>query len=325
MTLSTLNNPPLIAVVGAVAHAAFPYIQGLPLSYNALRAVNLLSYGLNVYSVSQPGRIDGEQARNMTEAKEKGENEMAVFSPDQGRTLVAPSGWAFIIWAPIYLGELALVAAQFFVPEASAMASILKKISIPFSFANIFQSLWCASFRPKYKGTSAYISTAMLGSIAYSLSKAHAVYTGNSGSYTVGAYSLFLLPLSLHFGWTTAATLVNWNGSVAKQGESIATPRVMAALGHSSAVLATVLGVYTTVTRNAPVYGGVIAWALSAVADGMKRRLAAAAEAKKTDEKKVVGYTFGARPMQWLSNAGAVICATSSVLVAASLLQGKKG
>jgi len=171
-----------------------------------------------------------------------------------------------------------------------------------------------------------YISTVMLSSIAYSLSKAHAAYSGASGSYSTGEYCLFFLPLTLHFGWTSAASLVNLNGSVAKQDASIATPKVMAGLGHSSAILATLLGVYITVTRNAPVYGGVIAWALSAVADGMKKRLAAAVaeDDKKSDEKKVVaGYTFGAKPQQWISNAGAIICATASVLVTATLLKGK--
>jgi len=93
MSLSTLNHPPFIAALGAGAHAAFPHLQGLSLSYNTLRVVNLLSYGLSVYSVSQPGRIDGEQAKNIAEAKQAGGNEMRLLSPEQGRTLVTPSGW----------------------------------------------------------------------------------------------------------------------------------------------------------------------------------------------------------------------------------------
>ncbi len=86
MSLSSLNSPPVVAALGAGAHLAFPYIQGLPLSYNTLRIANLVSYGINVYAVSQPGRTDGE-------AKIVDGHEIVLYSPEQGRTLVAPSGW----------------------------------------------------------------------------------------------------------------------------------------------------------------------------------------------------------------------------------------
>lgn len=210
-----------------------------------------------------------------------------------------------------------MVTSQFFIPETSAVSSIIMKISVPFTFANIFQSLWCASFRPKYKGKYAFISAAMLSSIAYSLSKAHATYA-SEGSYSKTEYCLLFLPLSLHFGWTTAATLVNWNGSVAKQDPmQTSTPGTMAVLGNMSAIVATLLGSYITTVKNAPVYGAVISWALAAVSDGMKKRLKADSASSGDDEakKKIVGYTLGARPMQLLCAGGAFITGASSLLV----------
>lgn len=213
-----------------------------------------------------------------------------------------------------------MVMSQFFIPETSAAALIIKKISIPFTFANIFQSLWCASFRPKYQGKYAFISAAMLSSIAYSLSNAHAIYASKN-NYSKAEYCLLFLPLSLHFGWTSAATLVNWNGSVAKQDPTtVSTPRTMAILGTLSAVVATLLGSYVTVVKNAPVYGGVISWALAAVSDGMKKRLKADKASSGDDEakKKIVGYTLGARPMQLLCAAGSLITGVSSLYVSIS-------
>ena len=56
MSLSSFNNPPLVAALGAGAHLAFPYVQSLELSYSTLRVANLVSFGINVYAVSQPGR-----------------------------------------------------------------------------------------------------------------------------------------------------------------------------------------------------------------------------------------------------------------------------
>ncbi len=91
MSLSTLNHPPAIAALGAAAHMAYPYVLGLPLSYSTLRTANLLSYGINVYAVSQPGRTDGE-------AKIIDGQEIVLYSPEQGRTLVAPSGWCVMFF-----------------------------------------------------------------------------------------------------------------------------------------------------------------------------------------------------------------------------------
>ena len=79
----------------------------------------------------------------------------------------------------------------------------------------IFQTLWTASFRPKYKGRLIYISGAMLTGIAYSLSRAHAGFVFDGSLYDMKEYLLYFLPMTLHFGWTTAAALVNWNGSIA--------------------------------------------------------------------------------------------------------------
>jgi hypothetical protein len=111
------------------------------------------------------------------------------------------------------MGELVLVAAQLLVGPNDSMAPFLKSASVPFVAANIFQSLWCAAFRPKYKGGWMAVSFACLASTAFSLSKVHNAALGLSG----WNYIIYGLPTSLHFGWVTAASLVNLNGAVAMQ------------------------------------------------------------------------------------------------------------
>jgi len=309
MSLASLNKPFLVAGLGIGLHIAFPYIEALKLPYSTLRFVNLITYGLNTISTSIPGRIDGQAARDLSSASKDGSG-MKELSPQTGKSLVAPSGWAFIIWAPIFLGELVVVTSQFLVDESSTLANTIRMASIPFSMAQIFQCLWCASFRPKYEGQLMFISTGMLSSIAYSLSKAHSAYV--SSSYNSLEYIIHFLPMTLHFGWTTAASLVNLNGAVASLGDMVATPKVMAGLGHASALVGTVLGVYITASRKSPVYGGVIAWALLALSDSMRKRI-------KLNEKKKddsVPGLFGAIPQEKICLAGALVCATSSVFVA---------
>jgi hypothetical protein len=228
-----------------------------------------------------------------------------------------PHDRAFSIWGPIFVGELVLVTAQLLVGPNDSMAPFLKSASVPFMAANLFQSLWCAAFRPKYKGRWMAVSFASLVSTAFSLSKVHNAALGLIG----WDYVIYGLPTSLHFGWVTAASLVNLNGAVAMQKEVSAS--TVAWVGHLSVVTATVLGILVTVSRQAPVYGGVICWALTAVADGMAKRVMATKN--DTDQQKV--GVRGAKLQHRLSQIGAILTggASFAVLVGAVLGGDKRG
>ena len=161
-----------------------------------------------------------------------------------------PAGWAFAIWAPIFIGELLMVSYQAQLPETSPLVPIIRQVTGPYILAQTFQSLWTASFRPKYnQGWYKYISALNLTGIALSLSYCHSAYS-NAKNVSTNDYLLNFLPLSLHFGWTTAACLVDWNGMFALEATS---PQQVAWLGHASVVVATAVGSITTLVRNAPV------------------------------------------------------------------------
>jgi hypothetical protein len=262
--LSSLNSPPIVVATGAVLVAGLPFVQAGALSLGVLKIANVLAFATNVTAVSIPGRMDGEPDRKMREGDldpeltplrdSDAENNIVTASRD--RTLFAPAGWAFSIWAPIYLGEAAFVGAQFFDP--SLAAAVLPQVTVPFVAANLLQSLWCASFRPSYSNGSwhKYVSVAMLGGTAVALSQ------------VPFGLSMYLIPMSVHFGWTTAATLVNLNGSIS-MGDSVSDSTLIST-GHASAVLATGLGVGVTAFHTLPAYGLTIAWALAACANGMR-------------------------------------------------------
>jgi hypothetical protein len=311
MSLSALNSPPLIATAGAVLSYAMPSVDTMVSNtpWSVVRVANLISFGINFASVSRPGRMDGE-------AVEDGQ-----LSPRNGKTLVAPAGWAFAIWGPIFLGEAIGVASQFMVKDNAPIVKILKETSGPFITAQIFQSLWCASFRPKYNGNNMFISVGMLGATAYSLSKAHAAFTSPAGRglYSPFQYAIFFFPMALHFGWTTAASIVNLNGAVALKKDT--TEKVIAWVGHVSVIAATALGMYLSSDRNAPVYGLVISWALSAVADSMKKRIDGSAEKPKKKKVNAVGL-YGAPKQYFLSKTGAILNAGTASILSAILLFG---
>lgn len=140
-------------------------------------------------------------------------------------------------------------------------------------------------------------SVAMLGGTAYSLSL---ITTAASQSY-------FIYPMLAHFGWTSAATLVNLNGSVGS--DTSVSPRTITALGHSSALIATALGVGITMTQSLPMYGFTLSWALAACADGMSKRTAT----HDSDEETVL--TAAAAVQNKLCFGGSVLCAMAAAYV----------
>jgi hypothetical protein len=117
--------------------------------------------------------------------------------------------------------------------------------------------------------------------------------------------SPILVPFSTT-GWTTAATLVNVNGSMA-MSRNISETSIVAA-GHASALLATLLGVGLTVMELAtPAYGLTISWALAAVASGVK------VEEQNGGDRSPTMQT-GARVQQTLCWVGSALCASTAAL-----------
>lgn len=210
-------NTPLVtgSLGGAAALVGWPALEqaisghgggGLPLA--AIQCLNLAACALSLYAASQPGRLDEE----LVEDNGGGDADVAEFlSVRRGGTLVAPSNWAFAIWAPIFAGELLSAAVSLLLvrPE-TAVAGLLRQTSAAFCAAQVFQTLWAATFRRKYimrrsirktntninanniqlkfdalqSAVAPWLSAGMLTGIALCLNHAHAAYAGH---YFVGS------------------------------------------------------------------------------------------------------------------------------------------
>lgn len=256
-------------------------IGSAALSENAIKGVAVAAFGLNVVAVSIPGRLDDEVARAMSEKKDGGEKisiASNVLLPATGKSYITPAGWAFAIWGPIYLGEMAFTTmvalAKFHVAASESVKDIL-----PFWVsANLFQGLWCATFRPRFHLESAkrtfgpFMSALYLGLTALSLGKVNMIVCSQSSAFTLLDKALFV-PLTMHFGWTTAATLVNINGAVANYNRAGSDANLYG-LGCMSVAAALGASLGVAVKTKAQTYSFVIGWALLAVSDGMKARIA---------------------------------------------------
>jgi len=306
--MSFLTSPSAVTATAGALALGLPIATSLATTapLGLLQVANVLGYAINCAAVSVPGRVDGQAQDEMQGTSKKSDKKsdedstfQNIYSPGQGRTLIAPAGWAFAIWGPIYAGEAVFTGAQL-LGNSTEILSVLPAVTAPLVAAHLFQSLWCASFRPSYMkadngGWQKYVSVAMLGGTALCLSQVHAA---------AAASSWFFVPLTMHFGWTTAATLVNLNGSVAMSDVSDET---VIGVGHASTMAATVLGVGVTLVQSSPAYGLTVAWALAACADGMKRR----------QQKKQTGIsetmTKGMKVQQMLCMAGSGLCAATAL------------
>jgi hypothetical protein len=362
---SSWNQPILVAASGVAAAALLPVLARRQLPLSSLQLLQVASYALNVWATAQPGRLDGKMAVEVVAAappqqqqedasrskknqggkkadddtkKEKKTSAdiidpavAAITTGRHGRTLLIPKGWAFIIWVPIFMGELLHVATSCLLTSSSAAGTIqlLQRTAPGFVIAQLFQTLWAASFRPKYKGLTSFISFAMLSGIAISLIGPHAAIASahahdNNNFLNLQTYLLHGLPITLHFGWTTAASLVNLNGCYAMMADS--SDKWLTVVGHASVVVATALGVAVTLSRQAPVYGGVICWALLACADGMADRLKSSSVPVVQKQQQQGGGQSSsptpavapARVQQWLCWVGAGIVAVASIVATAA-------
>mmetsp|Transcript_9005 Transcript_9005/g.8895 ORF Transcript_9005/g.8895 Transcript_9005/m.8895 type:complete len:324 (-) Transcript_9005:122-1093(-) len=129
-------------------------------------------------------------------------------------TLITPKGWAFSIWGIIFVGEI-LGLLVLWVDESSVKE--FSSILVPFTYACILQSIWCVFFSREQM----FLSAMALTGIAYSLKLCSdgidlneirmAELTSSSALIPFIAHALITYPIRIHFGWTTAAALINWN------------------------------------------------------------------------------------------------------------------
>ncbi|CAN0165976.1 unnamed protein product, partial [Discosporangium mesarthrocarpum] len=129
------------------------------------------------------------------------------------------------------------------------------------------QTLWCLSFRAWARDAGLlWLPTLMLGGAAVALGGAQGVlrdawYEGDMGMLE---WCLTHLPLSLHFGWVSCASLVNLNGFLAYLPGLSNGSKLAASVASISVAVALALAV--AVLRGESVVPGVIAWALASIA-----------------------------------------------------------
>lgn len=125
---------------------------GINVTMNVIcRALWASAFLLNLFTVSLPGRFDG-QAVELQKQKDAATTPEEIKNIESGMpwvTLFEPAPWAFAIWGVIYSSELLLTA---FVTLFGHLQVAMVEKATPYWLAgNLFQSLWCFCFRPKFR------------------------------------------------------------------------------------------------------------------------------------------------------------------------------
>uniref|UniRef100_A0A0G4GG02 Uncharacterized protein n=1 Tax=Chromera velia CCMP2878 TaxID=1169474 RepID=A0A0G4GG02_9ALVE len=234
-------------------------------SGSLVQVVWVAAFGVNVIAVSIPGRFD---------SREKGQRQAVI----PWRQFFEPSGWAFAIWAVIFLLELVLticvaVAQSSRFGGGGGLSAV--RDALPFWVAgNLFQSLWCGAFRPVFK-RFLWLSAALLLLAAVSFLLVHSALTegyrelcsGEGGDVDAIRRRLFLfrVPIALHSAWLCAASCVNFNAWVSVGSRQSLVP--LLASGFGSAYVAALAGAAMGGMMEDPLFTLTVAWALAAVGD----------------------------------------------------------
>jgi hypothetical protein len=172
---------------------------------------------------------------------------------DKYPTLVTPKGYAFAIWAPIFLLEGGFSVWQLYQSDSNLLAA-----SPYWCTGCMLQAAWTIAFA----FDNVTFSTVLLGGIAAAVGSAYSCIQRIDTSGSTVDYVLSAFPFALHAGWLVAATLVNINiATVAAK----ASPQLQLRLAWASEIVAAVLGTTLSVYFYEPTFMMVGAWALRAI------------------------------------------------------------
>lgn len=185
------------------------------------------------------------------------------------QTLATPAGWAFSIWALIFLSEAVFCVAQL-LPQLRGSEEVAKA-GPPFAFACLFQAAWSFAFGNEYIYTSQALILLILLALWRTNAALHAI--SKSSPPSLSHYILLYLPFAVHFGWLTAASIVSLNVSlVAIAPSHHAWLLALAVISLTCAFVAGILAPDSTYTLT-------ISWALAGVSSQLKSPLDEAPEA----------------------------------------------
>ncbi len=172
--------------------------------------------------------------------------------------LIIPANYAFAIWGLIYLGLFALAIYQ--ILPAQRDDANLDKACYGVAFASLVQIGWVYFFLTR----QFVLSLIAMVFILLPLIFAYQVLAINLRPVTRIRQWCVNFPIAIYLGWISVATIVNVACTLdALNWDGFGIPQILTVI---MLLIATFLGDFIRQQRNDISYGGVILWALIAIA-----------------------------------------------------------
>ncbi len=174
-------------------------------------------------------------------------------------TLVTPAGWAFGIWGVIFTLEFILALYIMLYANETMLKSIDFSNGVNYlNYAYIFQILWSFAFAQTKLLTSFILLLGIAICLFFSVKNLMNI---NS---SINNVNFLIIPITIHFSWTTIAALVNGNLYVVSLSETYGKSiELLPALCTIWAAL--IFGLYRLILYYDITYNIVVVWALSAI------------------------------------------------------------
>ena len=181
---------------------------------------------------------------------------------NQYQNLFTPAGYAFSIWGVIYLlliGFVFYTGRNLFKPSKNEADGFVEKIGWWFVISCIANCVWILTWLYGYTGLSVLVLLVSLISLLKILLEALTYHSGNAQKWFIN------FPFQIYTGWVSVAliaataawlTKIGWNGwGISEINWTIIL-----------IVIASIIHLFMTWKKNAPIFALVAVWALVAIA-----------------------------------------------------------
>lgn len=185
---------------------------------------------------------------------------------EKGATLIDPAGYAFIIWAPIFLLSLAYAVYQAL--PSRQRDTLLRRVGWPLAGAFFLSGLWEIAAPLGRLGVAQVLIAGML--VCLAVAYLRLVRSGRASLSWADRW-LVALPIGVYFGWITAANAVSLTALAARSGLVSGEGFTGALLGASLLLVGSVVAAAVVRIGKAGVpqgylaYGVTVLWALFGV------------------------------------------------------------
>lgn len=181
---------------------------------------------------------------------------------NQYQNLFTPAGYAFSIWGVIYLlliGFVFYTGRSLFKPSKNEADGFVEKIGWWFIISCIANCVWILTWLYGYTGLSVLVLLVSLISLLKILLEALTYHSGNAQKWFIN------FPFQIYTGWVSVALIAAaaaWLKKIGWNGWEISEINWTIIL----IVIASIIHLFMTWKKNAPIFALVAVWALVAIA-----------------------------------------------------------